>query len=205
MSQTVSPFEGAGREFSGEDFKNLDLARARLAGHTFESCTFTRCTVREAVFDKCRFAGCTFRKCDLALVHVEGCTFADTTFEDCQLAGVNWSEMAAAKSLLRPPFYFVGCALSHSLFMGLKLKGIKLAKCVARDVDFSDCDLTRANLSGTDFDGSRFSHTNLTEADFTGATNYAISATLNTLKKTKFSLPEAISLLHNLDIILEDE
>jgi fluoroquinolone resistance protein len=56
----------------------------------------------------------------------------------------------------------------------------------------------------TDFSNSRFQHTNLTEADFTGATNYAIAASLNTLKKTKFSLPEAMSLLYSLDIILTE-
>jgi hypothetical protein len=44
----------------------------------------------------------------------------------------------------------------------------------------------------------------LTQADFTGATNYAIAASLNTLKKTKFSLPEAMSLLYSLDIILTE-
>jgi fluoroquinolone resistance protein len=195
---------GKQKEYNAEDFKNLDLAGARLDGKEFESCTFTRCTFREAALENCKFRACTFRKCDLALVHVKGCAFADTTFEDCQLVGVNWSELAASKSFLRPPVNLTGCALNHSLFTGLTLRGIKLTKCVARDVDFSECDLTRADCTGTEFEGARFWHTNLTEADFTSATHYAISATLNTLKKTKFSLPEAISLLHNLDIILTE-
>ncbi|MGE5602658.1 MAG: pentapeptide repeat-containing protein, partial [Nitrososphaerales archaeon] len=105
-------------EYSAEGFKSLDLAGARLAGKEFESCTFTRCTFREAVLETCKFRACTFRKCDLALVHVKGCTFVDTVFEDCQLVGVNWSELAASKSLLRPPVNFTGCALNHSLFTG---------------------------------------------------------------------------------------
>jgi uncharacterized protein YjbI with pentapeptide repeats len=195
---------GEQQDFTGQDFKNLDLTAARLEGRLFESCTFTRCILREAVLDSSKFMACTFRKCDLALVHVKSCSFADTVFEDCQLVGVNWSEVATTKSLLRPPFHFTGCSLNHSLFTGLKLRGIRLTKCVARDVDFSECDLARVNCAGTDFTGAHFWHTNLTEADFTGATDYAISATLNTLKKTTFSLPEAISLLHNLDIILNE-
>jgi len=44
----------------------------------------------------------------------------------------------------------------------------------------------------------------LTEADFTGAKNYAIAASSNTLKKTKFSLPEAMGLLYSLDIVLTE-
>ena len=80
-----------------------------------------------------------------------------------------------------------------------------LTRCLAKDVDFAEADLTQANCTGTDFTDSRFNHTNLTEADFTDATHYNISATDNTLKKTRFSLPEAVSLLYSLDIILKED
>lgn len=192
------------KEYAGQEFKNLQLAGARLDALEFESCTFSKCSFREADFRACQFRECTFRKCDLALVHVKDCVFVETSFEDCQLVGVDWTEAAWSKSLLHQPFGFANCALNHSVFTGLKLRGLKLTKCLARDSDFSECDLSRANCAETDFAEARFSHTNLTEADFTGATNYAISATLNTLKKTKFSLPEAVSLLRNLDIILTE-
>jgi len=42
----------------------------------------------------------------------------------------------------------------------------------------------------------------LTEADLSKARNYLIDPGLNQLKKAKFSLPEAMSLLYNMDIIL---
>jgi fluoroquinolone resistance protein len=71
-------------------------------------------------------------------------------------------------------------------------------------VDFAEADLTLANCTFTDFTNSRFQHTNLTQADFTGATNYTIAPNLNTLKKTKFSLPEAMALLYGLDIVLTE-
>lgn len=44
----------------------------------------------------------------------------------------------------------------------------------------------------------------LSETDFSGAVNYTIDAGQNKLHKTRFTLPEAITLLHALDIILED-
>jgi uncharacterized protein YjbI with pentapeptide repeats len=72
-------------------------------------------------------------------------------------------------------------------------------------VNFAETDLTEADCTRTDFSEGRFLHTNLTEADFTGAAHYAIDATTNTLSKTKFSLPEAMSLLYSLDIVLGDE
>ena len=73
---------------------------------------------------------------------------------------------------------------------------------MARNVDFADANLTQADLTGTDFYGSLFLHTDLTEADLTHAQNYHISASLNVLKRTRFSFPEAMSLLAALNIIL---
>jgi uncharacterized protein YjbI with pentapeptide repeats len=77
-----------------------------------------------------------------------------------------------------------------------------MVECVAKGVDFADADLSQADCGHTDFGESRFLHTDLTEADFVGATNYAIAPNLNVLKRTKFSLPEAMSLLYGLEIIL---
>jgi uncharacterized protein YjbI with pentapeptide repeats len=85
------------------------------------------------------------------------------------------------------------------------MKSVILRKCIAREASFEEADLTGADCQETDFSGSRFNLTNLTEADFRGAFNYTISPPDNTLKKTKFSLPEAMSLLHALDIVLTDE
>lgn len=47
-----------------------------------------------------------------------------------------------------------------------------------------------------------FSNTNLTEADLSAARNYHITPGQNVLKRAKFSLPEAMSLLYSLDIDL---
>ena len=102
------------------------------------------------------------------------------------------------------PISFSRCAISHSTFIGMALKEIVVRECVARDVDFREADLTQADLTHTDFADSLFIDTNLTQADLSHARNYTINASLNVLKKTRFSLPEAMSLLYGLDIILEE-
>ena len=79
---------------------------------------------------------------------------------------------------------------------------LTLMQDVVTAVTFAETNLTEVNCTHTDFSDSRFIHTNLTKADFCGAHNYAVVADRNTLKKTKFSLPEAVALLHGLDIIL---
>ena len=54
-----------------------------------------------------------------------------------------------------------------------------------------------------DFERSRFSKTNLSGADFRGARNYYIDVRNNNVKKARFALPEAMSLLGSFEVIIE--
>jgi fluoroquinolone resistance protein len=181
------------------------LKKGRVSLKEFSSCTFIKCSFNETIFQDCRFRDCTFKGCDLSLVSLKGCLFTNTRFENSQVIGVNWTETTWATSkVIFKPVDFFGCVINYSTFMGLNLKKVTISKCIAREVSFEEANLTQANCRFTDFMNSRFMHTNLTGADFTGAKNYAIAAGLNTLKKTKFSLPEAMSLLYNLDISLTE-
>ena len=98
---------------------------------------------------------------------------------------------------------FNQCQINYSNFKFLKLPQIRMANCESREADFTGTDLSHGDFKNTDFENSRFFKTNLSNADFKGAKNYSIDVNNNILKKTRFSLPEALSLLNNLDIILE--
>jgi fluoroquinolone resistance protein len=194
------------KEFNSEEFKNLDCKNDQIVGCEFYACSFIKCLLQEAVIEDCTFQDCVWRHCDSSLITLRGCTFKNTRFEDSKLIGVSWvdTNLAQTKYAFAKPIDFVKCILNHSIFMGLNLTHSQITRCIAREVSFEETDLSHANCTYTDFSGSRFLHTNLTQADFTGATNYVISSNLNTLKRTRFSLPEALSLLYNLDIILTD-
>jgi hypothetical protein len=193
------------KEYESQEFKGLNLQHAQLEGKIFTACVFEKCSFREAAFAHCAFQDCTFRHCDLSMMTLKACAFKNTLFEHSQLVGVNWVDTnLAQKKLFTKPVDFVDCALNHSTFMGLNLKNVRLTQCLAVNVSFEEADLTRANCTLTDFAESRFFHTNLTETDFTAAKNYAIAASANTLRKTIFSLPEAMSLLYSLDIVLKE-
>ena len=197
---------GDQNEYNALELKGASFRNDRLDHKVFTSCGFMKCSFREATFSYCKFNNCTFRHCDLSLVTLKECSFQNTIFEDTQMVGVNWidTNLAQMKHVFAKPVDFIKCVLNHSTFMGLNLKNVRLTQCIARDVSFEEADLSHANCTFTDFTDSRFLHSNLTEADFTGATNYSIAASLNTLKKTKFSLPEAMSLLYNLDIVITE-
>ncbi len=186
-------------EYASQRFKALDHHGLTIAGKEFLECTFKACNFKEASFAQCKFIDCTFARCDLSLAHLKGCTFRETRFEDCKLVGVNWTDVAVLKFV-----EFRKCALNHSVFMGLDLRRVPIDECIAHEADFTEADLTEADCRRTDFLGTRFLRTNLTRADFRRATNYVIAPALNTLKKTKFSLPEAIGLLYALDITLDE-
>ena len=190
-------------EYTDQTLDGLAISNEEIVSKRFYDCTFTGCSFAETVFRECRFFSCTFRNCDLRLVRIPGCSFSSTRFEDSNVIGVNWTEASWPRRAFMSPIGFVKCGISHSTFIGLSLRGIVIRECIARDVDFREADLARADLTHTDFADSLFSNTDLTEADFRHASNYDVNASLNVVKQTKFSLPEAMSLLYSLDILLE--
>jgi fluoroquinolone resistance protein len=191
-------------EYVDQTFKGLMLSQAEIVSKEFYDCTFVDCSFSQAIFEKCRFVDGMFKNCDVSLMRVPDCSFTNTRFADSKVMGVDWTEAVWSKGKFHHPIGFVRCVISHSTFLGLSLPEISISECMAKDVDFREADLTQADFSHTDLSESLFSNTNLTKADFTQAKNYKINANLNILKGTKFSLPEAMALLHGLDIILVD-
>jgi fluoroquinolone resistance protein len=186
-------------------FKELRLDRVELLSAEFRDCVFFRSSFVEAIFRSCKFVGCTFKECDLSLVKAPGSRFTSSRFQTCKAIGINWSEADWPPSGLADPIGFFDSAISHSTFLGLSLREIKICGCLAVDVDFREADLSQADFGGTDLAQSLFGHTDLSGADLSRARNYDIDPGQNTIKQARFSLPEAMSLLHSMDIVLVDE
>ncbi|MEZ4595170.1 MAG: pentapeptide repeat-containing protein [Chloroflexota bacterium] len=192
------PFD-SGEEYIEQQFSGLSILQEAVTAVTFEECTFTDCNFSETQFKRCTFRDCRFHNCDLTLLDVDYGRFQRCKFTECKLIGINWAKAGQVQWI-----EFHDCNLSYCTFMELDLSKAVLSHCLAKEATFAETNLTDANCTFTDFEDGRFIHTNLTRADFRGAKNYAIAATENTLKQTKFSLPEAIALLDGLDIILEN-
>lgn len=195
------------KEHNGAEFKKLTVPKTQmLTGIEYNDCTFSQCVFQEVAFRDCKFHRCVFKKCDLSLAKFDGTLFTETKFEDCKLLGINWTVSAWGKSKVAAmkPVDFTGCALNYNVFMGMSLRRVVMTKCTALDVGFEDANLSEADCRETDFAGSRFVRTDLTGADFRRARNYSISPATSKIKGAKFSLPEAMSLLDGLGIVLED-
>ena len=189
---------------SDQIYTSCNADRSRIHSSEFIDCSFIDCTFIEAELKDCRFVNCKFRNCDLSLGKIIGSTFINTSFDQSKIIGGNWAQADWSASDLGTPISFNKSALNHSTFIGLSLQGIQIIDCQAVNVDFREADLTKADFAGSDLSESLFIHTNLSAADLSRARNYQINPGMNTLEKAKFSLPEAMSLLDSMDIILTD-
>ena len=200
MNALISPET----RYTDQVFKGLHLDGIQIISSEFLDCVFSDCSFAESVFRKCRFVNCAFQGCDLSLAKVPGSIYSATRFEDSKIIGVNWAQADWPISSLGKPISFIKSAISHCTFIGLSLKGIRVVDCVAVDVDFREADLSQADFAGSDLSESLFNNTNLSQADLSRARNYLIDPGQNVLKGARFSMPEAMSLLYNMDIILTD-
>jgi uncharacterized protein YjbI with pentapeptide repeats len=126
------------------------------------------------------------------------CRLIDISFSNCKTIGIDWTKTQQFREIV-----FKNCQLNYSNFKLLKIPNIKITDCEVKDADFAEADLSNGDFKNTDFEKSRFFKTNLSNANFKGARNYSIDPRSNTLKKTRFSYPEVLSLLNSLDIIIE--
>lgn len=192
-------------EYYGETFADMEFAQKELAFVRFYDCTFRNCDFGDTVFKGCKFSGCAFESCNLNFMKLTDSEYRDVRFVKSRLVGVNWTEADWPRTAGRALLSFDQCTVSHSTFIGLRLPKTKMTDCMAKNVDFRDADLTESDFGGSELSESLFGDTILVGADFRRATDYAINPTDNRIQKAKFSLPEATSLLYNMDIQLGDD
>ncbi|MBN1368333.1 MAG: pentapeptide repeat-containing protein [Dehalococcoidales bacterium] len=184
--------------FYQEKLSKLSLEKEIIRAKDFEECDFDSCIFVDCIFEKCKFIGCNFNECILSAINPLDSRFIDITFTKSKVIGFDWTRAQKIEDLA-----FNNCQINYSNFKLLKIPGVKITGCEAKEVDFIETDLSKGDFKNTDFEKSRFFKTNLTGADFKGAKNYFIDVKNNALKKTRFSLPEALVLLDSLDIIIE--
>jgi fluoroquinolone resistance protein len=184
--------------FENKKLKALNFDNKIIKDKEFQNCNFVRCNFLECSFERCSFEECSFYNCNLSLVKLISSRFITVNFHNSKLVGINWVKAATPLDV-----NFFECIINNSNFLGLGLRNINIIKCEAKETNFADANLKNAKFTSTNLEKSRFLNTNLIQANFTDAINYSINPNQNQLKKTIFTLPEAISLLQNLDIILK--
>jgi uncharacterized protein YjbI with pentapeptide repeats len=191
-------------ELNGRTFDKLEMEGDTIDSKEFYDCHFIQCNFRNTQLINCTFRDCTFEYCDLSLAKPEKSHFQDIRFEKSKMVGIDWSLASLQKSKLNYRLSFLHSDISFSLFLNLNCKGISIVECKAKEVDFTEADLSNAILTKTDFEGATFFNTNLDNADFSHAINYMINICNNKVKNARFSFPEVLNLLKSHQIIIED-
>ncbi|WP_320006402.1 pentapeptide repeat-containing protein [Maridesulfovibrio sp.] len=179
-------------------FEHLELDEAVLQEVSFYRCSFASSSFQYAQFIDCEFQECSFNGCNLSLVLLANSKIIDTEFCNSKLLGINWGNLGPV-ILAR----FSNCLMDRSSFSGQNLTKVYFGSCSLRDASFADSNLACVKFDDCDFLGCQFHHTNLACSDFSSSRNYFINAETNEIKKAKFSLPEVLSLLANLEIELK--
>lgn len=185
-------------QYLRERLSKLALSGETLTSLLFEECLFENCSLINCKLVKVRFLNCQFKDCLLSGVVPLDSRFVEVAFRGSKVNAIDWTKTQEIRELS-----FQDCQVNFSNFRFLKLPGLKMSRCQVKDSDFVESDLTGADFKYSDLENSLFFKTNLSSADFKGALNYRIDARQNTLKKARFSLPEALVLLDSLDIIIE--
>jgi uncharacterized protein YjbI with pentapeptide repeats len=180
-------------------FEGLDAAAHAFVGVEFDSCVFKDCSFAGAALKRWHLTDCRFEKCDLTAARVTGARLRGVRFQNTRVGGINW---AGATSL--DDISFEHCVLDSGVFAGAKLPRFSAVDCRVREADFSEADLRGAVFTKCDLLGARFFGADLSAADLRGAFDYLIDARQTKMKKTRVSLPEAVSLLAGLEVVLED-
>lgn len=191
--------------YNDERFESLNIRAREIHSSEFINCDFHRCTFIESSFRDCQFVTCHFMNCDLSLIKIDSSSFSGAKFEKSKVMGIDWTRGHWSEVRIRQPLVFLECILDYSIFLGLDLVEVKFIACQAMNVDFREVNLSKADFSNTDLSSSLFVGTRLGEADFRTAYNYKIDVSQNDIKRARFSLPEAMSLLYSLDIDLSED
>lgn len=183
-------------EYDGEKFNGLVFEDEKIGGIEFYNSIFKNCSFLKTTIRKCVFNDCKFQKCNLKLVRPEESSFMNVVFENSVISGVNFSEIVGAYKELD----FVSCKLTYVTILDLDLSSKNFSNSTFKDCNFFDVDFKKSNFSNVNLKGTEFQNCDLRESDFTGAKNYFINISANKIKGAKFSIPEAYSLLKNLDV-----
>lgn len=198
----------AGVLFEQVVIKDVVVNDKELAFLNFYECDFVGCDFSKVTFRACAFSDCSFTNCNLTLVRIPNTKIDNTLFVECKMVGIDWCVATWRKVLPKKKYNFSiefrNCVLNYCIFIELSLVSAKFIGCSLQDVGFEGADLSSANFSGSDLKGAIFRDTNLTKADLSSAVNYTINASRNVIAKAKFTLPEALSLIYALDIVIEE-
>lgn len=155
-----------GKNLTGADFTGSLLCGVDMSEGIFETTSFFVCDLRHANLEFGKFSRADFRG---AYVLGANLTGADLNRADLREGVVMEGSGAKSWGRTQKNDEYTAPKATKTIFSGAKLAQTNLSKTRARNVDFSDADLTGVIIQDSDMRESRFENANLTDVDFTGS------------------------------------
>ena len=191
--------------FGGTSFRAADLSRSE-----FEHCHFNNDdSTRPADFSQAQLRECLFSQCNLTVVDFIRTRAYELQFDKCQLQGADLSKsdfrMPFGHSSALNAFTMCGCNFSYGSLANTYLAGCTLQDCRMTEACFDYCDLTEADLRGSELHNITATGVTLKGADLRGATFNNINPRLIDLTGVKIHFSQLSLLLEPLGIVVEDD
>lgn len=167
----------------------------------FEDCRFENVDLSGADLGQSKFIDCAFQGSSLNNAQIVQTHFRDVIFVDCSMMGLRFDYIRT--NLFSASF--TRCKLDHSSYVDMNLKSFRWIDCSLKQVLFNGADLTDADFSGTDLQSAVFESTILKGADFRTALHFHIDPTENKISGARFASNNVQGLLHRWKLKWDDE
>lgn len=189
--------------YEAQQFENIKLEQQTIESCEFQECEFISCTFDECHFVNCRLTDCSFHNCTVISPRFKFCLMKFSTFTKCNLIGLTWHELIAAKSIAGPFCSLQECVLKYNSFIHMNLRQFSFSSNTVIDSFFEESNLMESSFTACNLTSTQFLKCDLRKADFRDAAGYQISISSNRLTQAKFSFPEVITLLSELNIQID--
>jgi fluoroquinolone resistance protein len=209
---------------SDQDFSQQDLSDCIFTNCEFSGCSFRACDLSRVEFVRCQFNDTSaerpadfsqaelreakFSDCNLTVVDFIRANGYDLTFEHCQMQGadlskadfrlpIGTSELAALT--------LKDCNFSYGNLANTNLVGCTLSNVRCLEACFDYCDMTDADLSGSEFHNINAVGLSIQGADLRGCSFNNIDPREIDLTGVRIYFSQLAALLEPLGIIVEDD
>lgn len=199
--QNKTVFEN--QTYENEHFEGLHLSQEKFSSLNFTDCSFEDCVFEDCTLKDCSLNDCSFEGCRVVNPISQGTQVKYLSFSKCHLLGVQWQDFLSAGLIAAPLHRLKNSSLRYHSFIDMNLKRFSFAGNLIADSLFENCQLAESSFKQCNLQNTRFIACDLKKADFRQALGYQVDIFQSKLKGAKFSLPEAVSLLKDLEIALE--
>lgn len=150
LASSTGPCWFNGVDFSGEDFSRKDFRGAR----------FERCILAGTRFAAAKLESTEWINCRAAQAHFNTATLTDARFQGCDLNNSSWQRSKLSHA------HFEGCKLTGANFLDVASLGLEFTECILRAAFLSGISFYKSELKNLDFADADLSHCDFRKAVF---------------------------------------